>query len=479
MNNQPKGDVWMLRDNDAESQNNRTNFKCDYSFIASEDIKDTVKAYIWMNYRTGNRTLVKLYGDIGNFNHFNEFAKSRNIVRFVDLTNNDISMFISFLRTKISDTTHKSLAYQSQKKLLDTLKSIIHWCQIHMPNGVPDREIFTGSEYIGINRKLKIEFIPDDVLAKINEALKTEENLYIKYGIIILETTGMRLGDLLKLTIDCIKPHLISGYTINWFDYKNRKERPSMPIPNECAVAVKKLIEYTLELREQADGSIKDYIFIHKVTKGNQAGKIMNINQMTIGNWFNSFIGRNNIQDANGEFYNLTAHQFRRTLATDMLSKGTNIKVIQEVLGHTAVSTTKLHYADVKDKERAETFKNIGIIGNINQVDASVIDNPVELEWFKANKNKCVAGLCDGYCTKPFTGGKICDRLLKRQKCYTCSRYITTPEYLEAHKNHLKSLEHQLEANIYGEHYAEHFIPTIEILKIIINRLEHSCNDLY
>ena len=92
---------------------------------------------------------------------------------------------------------------------------------------------------------------------------------------------------------------------------------------------------------------------------------------------------------------------------------------------------------------------------------------------FKANKDKCVAGLCDGYCTKPVTDGNICPRLLKRQKCYTCSRYITTPEYLEAHKQHLANLEKQLEEGaIYGEHYAEHFIPTIEVLKFIIERLE-------
>lgn len=81
--------------------------------------------------------------------------------------------------------------------------------------------------------------------------------------------------------------------------------------------------------------------------------------------------------------------------------------------------------------------------------------------------------MCDGYCTKPVVDGKICDRLLKRQKCYTCSRYITTPEYLEAHKKHLANLEKQLEEGaIYGEHYAEHFIPTIEVLKVIIERLE-------
>ena len=88
-------------------------------------------------------------------------------------------------------------------------------------------------------------------------------------------------------------------------------------------------------------------------------------------------------------------------------------------------------------------------------------------------QNYRVACMCDGYCTKPVVDGKICDRLLKRQKCYTCSRYITTPEYLEAHKKHLANLEKQLEEGaIYGEHYAEHFIPTIEVLKVIIERLE-------
>ncbi len=118
---------------------------------------------------------------------------------------------------------------------------------------------------------------------------------------------------------------------------------------------------------------------------------------------------------------------------------------------------------------RALNYKYIKIISSIS---SSAFDNVSEFEWFKANKDKG-ACMCDGYCTKPVVYGKICDRLIKRQKCYTCSRYITTPEYLEAHKQHLANLEKQLEEGaIYGEHYAEHFIPTIEVLKFIIERLE-------
>ena len=284
----------------------------------------------------------------------------------------------------------------------------------------------------------------------------------------------MRIGDLLKLRIDCIKPHLISGYTIEWTQHKGRKDKAPMSVRSECVAAIEKLIEVTAELRNEADEKDKDTLMIWRVPQGRGTGSVSVITAQTFSqNWFRDFIKYNNIKDANGDYYNLTSHQFRRTLGTNMLSKGTNINVIQQVLGHSDPSVTKRFYADVKDKERAEVFKSVGVIGNINQIQSSAFDNVSEFEWFKANKDKCVAGLCDGYCTKPVTDGNICPRLLKRQKCYTCSRYITTPEYLEAHKQHLANLEKQLEEGaIYGEHYAEHFIPTIEVLKVIIERLE-------
>lgn len=467
----PNGDKWELIDNDSNSQHYGKKFKFDFLYIESDSIKNVVKAYIWKNYKEGKDTLSKLYKEISQFKVFNNYAINNNITNLKVLKNNDIDLYLSYLKTYLNDRPKKTLSYIYQKNCLDVLKNIIRWGQLYMPNEVPKVEIFTGNEYIGVNRKLKIDFIPDEVLEQINNALKNEENPYIKYGIIILQSTGMRIGDMLKLTTDSVKPHLISGYTLTWYDHKNRKERQPMPIPNECAIAVEKLIEHTKELREQADDSVKDYIFIHKPTNGKGANILKIIPKITYQQWLNNFIKNNDIRDTNGEYYNLTAHQFRRTLATDMLSKGTDLKAIQEVLGHSSPMTTKQSYADVKDKERAEVFKNIGIIGNINKVDETVIENKNDLIWFKENKDKG-ARMEDGYCTKPCSDGKICDRLLKRQKCYTCSRYITTPEYLQAHKNHLAELEKQLEGNIYGDHYTEHFIPTIEILKEIVKRLE-------
>ena len=483
--NMPNSDKWELIDNDNYSQHYKRKFKFDFSYIESDSIKNVVKTYTWRNHKENRLTLSSLRNYILSFRIFNNFAIRNNIKTLKNMSSNDIDNFMVYLNTIVY--RNKQLSLNTKRSHLNTLKGIIYWGKLHMQDEVPKTEIFTGDEYSGANIKLKVDFIPDGILNQINEALKNEENPYIKYGIIILQATGMRIGDMLKLTKYCLKPHLISGYTLTWYDHKNRMERQPMPIPNECAIAVENLIKYTKDLREQADDNIKNYLFIHKIVSGKGTGKIMKISVERYRIWLNGyiwgsklttrgFVHNHNILDTNGEYFNLTAHQFRRTLATDMLSKGINLKVIQEVLGHSSAYSTKKYYADVKDKERAEIFKSIGIIGNINKVDETVITDKKDLIWFKENKDKG-ARMEDGYCTKPCSDGKICDRLLKRQKCYTCSRYITTPEYLQAHKTHLTELEKQLEGNIYSDHYAEHFLPTIEILKEIVNRLEEIQDD--
>ncbi|MCK8816601.1 site-specific integrase [Natroniella sulfidigena] len=471
LENMPKDDQWKIVDKDKNSPNYNKHFNFDFSFIASDEIKEVVKGYVWRNYREGNRALRGLYNQVSLLKKFNNFAISNDINSFKKLTNNDIENFISFLKTRISKRTKKSLSYRYQKGCLDALKSVIRWGQVYMPNKVPNNEIFTGNEFTGVNKKVKTEFIPNEVIKQINLALKDEENIYIKYGLVILQSTGMRVSDLLKLKVDCLQKHLISGWTLTYYDHKNRKQRSEIPIPNECAIAIQELIEETNEVREQADKEIKDNIFIHKVSHGRYYGEINIISQSSYKYWLDKFVENHNITGKDGKLYNLTVHQFRRTLATDMYSKGADLLVIRDMLGLSNAITASRHYADIKDKDRAKVFDKIGILGDIDNVDEEVISDKEKLEWFKENKNKG-ARMCDGYCSNPIENGEICDRLEKKKKCYTCKHYITTPEYLESHRKHLKELQEELDNNIYGQHYADHIIPTIEVLKEIIRRLE-------
>lgn len=114
-----------------------------------------------------------------------------------------------------------------------------------------------------------------------------------------------------------------------------------------------------------------------------------------------------------------------------MLSKGTNINVIQQVLGHSDPSVTKRFYADVKDKERAEVFKSIGVIGNINQIQSSAFDNVSEFEW-----------LPTGVCLYDFRRGNCTDG----DGCffYNCPNYITEVQFYPILKDELDLLEKEM-----------------------------------
>jgi len=182
--------------------------------------------------------------------HFDMLCRQNNIHNLRELDNDLADVYRSFLRLYISPTTQKPLSYSYQYNCFSALKALVDWCRVFMPEAVPGKQIFTGSEYRQVSSRLKIDFIPDVILQAVNEALKTEENPYLKYGIVILECTGMRVWDLLLLKTDCISEHPISGYTISWFDYKNRKNRDNMPIPRECKEAVDCLLRLTADLRK-------------------------------------------------------------------------------------------------------------------------------------------------------------------------------------------------------------------------------------
>lgn len=471
MNNYPSTDVWRLADRDPDSQNYRQDYKFDFTFFESDEIKTVAKEYIWTHYRTGNRIPKGLRESLWRFKYFDAFCRQNDVQSLRNLDNGLMDDFRSFLRVYLSPATGKNLSYCYQSNCFSAVKTLVDWCRVFLPSAVPEKQIFTGSEYTRVHDRLKIEFIPDEILQAVNVALKIEDNPYLKYGIIILECTGMRVGDLLLLQTDCISEHPISGHTISWFDHKNRKSRDNMLIPQECKQAVDCLLAVTESARGNADELEKRRLFIYQPTIGTHKKPIITVSKQVFTKWCRDFGEKHGIRDSGGNIFKLTSHMFRRTLATDMISKGMNLKVIQEVLGHTSPATTKKYYADVKDADRAEMFSRIGILGNIRQVGDTEIPDQTELAWFRGN---CAgkARLSDGYCTLPIQDDKPCGHFLSQQKCYLCSRYITTLEDLNAHRQHLTELQEMLDSNIYGAHYAAHIVPVTLALKEIICRLE-------
>lgn len=74
INKYPEGDTWTLVDKAPESQFYGRNFHFHFEDLCSEEIKDVVKSYVWVNYVTGNRTLTYAYHCLDRFKWFNRYA---------------------------------------------------------------------------------------------------------------------------------------------------------------------------------------------------------------------------------------------------------------------------------------------------------------------------------------------------------------------------------------------------------------------
>lgn len=470
----PEGDLWRLRDNDPNSQNYTKEFIFDFTRIHIDDLRQAIKHYIWVNYRSGQRRLKGLRETFRRLEKIDMFMLQQG-VSLRELNASDMDDLQSFLKVNVWLSNGKTMSYQSQRACFGELRSLINWCRVYKTECAPKGEIFTGREYTSNYSKVKIEYIPDEMFDKIERAIQEESNVYLKNGLIILKNTGMRLGDLVLLKRDCMIEHPINGKVLSWFDHKNQKMHVSLPINAECAKAIATLTMEANKHIEYAREHEKNNLFLYRPTMGNNTAPVVTVSRQVFTKWCAEFCEDHDIRDESGNLYRITTHMFRRTLGTDMFSKGANLKVIQELLGHADPTTTKKYYADVKNDEYKEMFQKIGILGSIHELKANKVFGAKDVQWVMDNKDGC-ARLEDGYCTLPIKNGQPCSKIMSKLKCYRCQRYVTTVADLDVHKQRLRELEHMLDTNIYGEHFASHIWPSVLILREIIRRLEMKKN---
>ena len=137
-------------------------------------------------------------------------------------------------------------------------------------------------------------------------------------------------------------------------------------------------------------------------------------------------------------------------------------------MGHAFASTTKGYYAKVKDPAMAKAFSGLRPVG-ARPTDALTVE---ERAWLAENGDT-KALLSDGYCAKPFSDGEVCSRLMRSGQCLTCARFVTTPEFLDAHRERLAGIRADMEAGAaYGEHYRQHLQATADLLEALIRQLE-------
>lgn len=140
------------------------------------------------------------------------------------------------------------------------------------------------------------------------------------------------------------------------------------------------------------------------------------------------------LKNMDGSIYKITAHQFRHTVATEMIDAGVDIYAVKEFLGHTSIAMTEA-YIKVYQKRLKKEFEQK--LGNTyaTEIKSSLpkLDIPRDTQWIK-NHLIGVFELGDGCCEYPYRMPSC-----PHMACRTCIRRKIYPRHLEAVKQLLES----------------------------------------
>ena len=266
--------------------------------------------------RASENTISSYVSDLIQYQNFlYEYEKIDDVTQ---ITKEDILKYISSLKRKKLKTT--SIA----RKIIAIKEFHSYLLNENVTHDNPSSLIESPKMESHLPQVLTV-----DEISKMIDSIKEDDSLGIRNKAMMetLYASGMRISELLDLTLGQL--HLKDGY-INVIG-KGNKER-QVPI-GEMAIAA--LRKYLLE-REKIKNKQTNILFLnYKGDKMSRQG-------------FFKYI--KNLAKENDIKKEISPHTIRHSFATHLLQNGTDLRSVQQMLGHEDISTTQI-YTHI-DKER-------------------------------------------------------------------------------------------------------------------------------
>ena len=290
--------------------------------MIEKHIKDFIK-YLSNEKRYPETTITSYQKDLDNYYGF---IKAKNI-NYKTINKDEIRSYLKYLdELNYSKTTIS--------RILSTLR---HFYQYLMINNVVSVNMFKLIKNPKKDKKLP-NFLQSDELQKIFDSIDIETPLGIRNRLIVelLYASGLRVSELASLTIDNINIHTKEIRVLG----KGSKER--IVFFGDYA---KKYLELYLE---QSRPILLD--------KNKTKILLLNNNGEPLSTRGIQMIIDNVVRDASLK-HNISPHVLRHTFATDLLNNGADLKSVQELLGHSSLSTTQIYTHITNERLRSVYLK--------------------------------------------------------------------------------------------------------------------------
>ena len=207
-------------------------------------------------------------------------------------------------------------------------------------------EIFKENPTLNIIMPKRPESIPKALSQDIlNKLIKTASDNTTKEGLRdytmleILYSTGMRISELVSLEMKALES-FSNESEINLLIVEGKGKKERVVILNQMAgMALKNYLN--IRSKFLSNGAKSNWVF-PSVSKNK---KIVHISRQRFGQILKEIAIKSNIDPLI-----ISPHKIRHSFATHMLDNGANLRIVQELLGHSDISSTQI-YTKVSDSK--------------------------------------------------------------------------------------------------------------------------------
>ena len=287
-----------------------------------KQLVNQVKIYLaYLQYeRKLSANTIKSY--LFDLKHFIDFIVSQyNIKTIEDVRSKHIRGYITSLNTYM----YNNMIFEKQNSSINrAISSVKNYFKYLVNNDFikkdPTKAIIAPKQ----NKKLPITLTVEEINKVLHSFSSTKKNDVRDKAIVsILYSCGIRVSELINLTLTNL---FIDDDIIKIFG-KGNKER-IVPIG---AIAKNDLIYYINHVRPEYARKTNSKGILFLSNRG------IKISRKTIWNIIK------NVGIKSGVEKNISPHTFRHTFATHLIEGGAGLRVVQELLGHSSISTTQIY----------------------------------------------------------------------------------------------------------------------------------------
>ena len=271
--------------------------------------------------RLSKNTIVSYQRDLEKYRFFLNSSKIKEIL---NVSNDQILYFLEFL--------YKTQSSSSVSRILSTLRTFYKYL---VRDGKIQKNPFSSIKNPKMPKKI-LEVLNEQEVKKFLESIPSSTYLELRDKAMfeLLYACGMRVSEIVDLKLADID----FDEGLIRFIGKGNKERIT-PIGDSAKDYLEKYIRavrYNLERERKSEN-----VFLNR-----------NGQKLTRqGFWkiLKKYAGKANVSK------NLYPHLFRHSYATHMLERGADLRIVQELLGHSSISTTQI-YTNINKKHVKETY---------------------------------------------------------------------------------------------------------------------------